>query len=705
MLSVAAVLSAAERPVLLPEPRQCLWGAPGEIFAFADSSDHAATLVAAPEVPEELVRLVASELEEYLGVRMSRTAGSSSEVPALQLSLDARLCDGRPEAYRLSVTPKAIELAGRDERGLVNGLMTILQLAEKSSSDGCIQLPVVEILDWPTMAQRSYFFELNGNGDVGGQYSYEWLRRCIRRLCAYYKCNLVGLGEAGSGCFPLKRFPYLQWLPRGLSEAQLRELIAEARKYRMEPYPVVELFGHAEGLFLNHNQVQTDAFGTIDLPGGGKVFEFAETDAKGNIGNAVCLSSPVLRDVARDVFDSVCELFGTPEYFHIGMDEAMPVGTCPRCRGRNTAELFAEYLNWCHAELKARGVKHVMMWSDELLDHQQFPNAPANSNLNRKVNWFGTEREANYVTHPALDQLTREMLIVYWDYSGKAPEPIPHFQEKGFTVWAAPWKDERATLATIRDAQRFGCSGMIGTAWTFSYWRGAVTTVSAEVAWQGAGTLREFDRTTRLHLDMLPPRPSEFHRTVVHPLELPGNASCQELFKKAGVKCPKPLPKEWPVGKVDYRLDGTLLGIATPDADARLELPELAVLPVHDRAVGMAFLQSALRCPVTGEGVPAEMTVCYEDGTRTVIPLKNGVNLGSIQEPSPDNDLIRMAYGWTTDARLVEWPAGRLPLQLQSWEWRNPFPEKRIDHLEWRMAPDTGKAFLLFAVSLVQGMP
>jgi hypothetical protein len=685
----------SEHAILVPEPQE--YQAMIGCFSYPDSI----TIKATDADAEYVANVLAEELTEYFGLKA--TVGSKG---AVSLAIDNKVCGGRAEAYTLEITPKSIKIVGRDRRGLTWGVMTLLQLSRKSLEDMRIHVDCATISDWPKLEYRGYFFELNCNDAWGGQSSFEWLKRCIRRFCVYYKCNMVGLGESGAGCFPLKKHEFTQW-KRGLTAEQIKELVAEAKHYGIDPFPVVEVFGHAEGLILKHEPGDTGDIHVLDV-NGEKILEIAELDQVGKRGNSLCLSNPKTREVVADVFDSVYELFDHPKFFHIGMDEAVPVGTCPECRKRNTAELYAEYLTWCHDYLKNKGAENIMMWADTLLDHQQFPNAPANSNVQKEIDFFGTPKTFSYITHPALNRIPKDMIMIHWDYSGKTMEPVDYLQSNGFQVWGATFQGTDDAYRVGRTLAEKNCKGWLGTTWTFSWWRGAASLAGAEAAWSPSKAIRDFDRETRLHLDMLPPRPSEFNRTISRPMALNGNAKRAAVFAGAGVDQRNDRTGGFPegkltIGKVDYQIDDSVLGVAAPESAAKLGLPKTATLLIKDKAVGIAFLQAGFCYSILMDNQIGTMTAVYNDGSRVDARIRNGMNMGVIQFHDPIDPVAKPAFGWATDARLYEL---RSPwnwnLKLQSWEWMNPCPEKVIDHLEWKMEKNCkNEAYAIFAASLI----
>ena len=81
-----------------------------------------------------------------------------------------------------------------------------------------------------------------------------------------------------------------------------------------------------------------------------------------------CPLHPEVHKVVFDVVDELCDVFET-DAFHAGMDEVFYIGMpeCPRCNGRDKAELFAGEVTLLRNHLAGKG-RQLMIWGDRLLD-------------------------------------------------------------------------------------------------------------------------------------------------------------------------------------------------------------------------------------------------------------------------------------------------------------------------------------------------
>ena len=131
---------------------------------------------------------------------------------------------------------------------------------------------------------------------------------------------------------------------------------------------------------------------------------------------------------------------------------------CPRCKGKNKAELFAGEVQAIHDHL-ARKKRTLWIWGDRLLDD--------------KTAKAGGPWEADQSgTHPAIDKVSKDIVICDWHY-GAVPATASHFAGKGFAVISSPWRNSDVALQQlkmIRQGRRNPESGarflgMLQTTW------------------------------------------------------------------------------------------------------------------------------------------------------------------------------------------------------------------------------------------------
>ncbi|MBS1872548.1 MAG: family 20 glycosylhydrolase [Acidobacteria bacterium] len=237
-----------------------------------------------------------------------------------------------------------------------------------------------------------------------------------------------------------------------LSLDQVRELAAACRAANVRLIPMINLLGHQSwakttfGLLRSHP-------------------EFDETEGKypdnqGIYCRSYCPLHPRLHAVLFDLIDELVDAAGA-DAFHAGMDEVFLLGEadCPRCRGKNRAELFAGEVQAVHDHLAARG-KEMWMWGDRFIDGVE-------TGIGK---WEASENQ----TEPALRLIPKDVVITDWHYEQAHPTAA-HFALSGFRVVSSPWRKTSvalAQLAQIRDVRAHSTAknrdrmlGMLHTTW------------------------------------------------------------------------------------------------------------------------------------------------------------------------------------------------------------------------------------------------
>ena len=214
--------------------------------------------------------------------------------------------------------------------------------------------------------------------------------------------------------------------PSALGKAEVQQIAKACRDTGIELIPQFNCLGH-----------QSWAARTGKLLT--KHPEFDETPGKypGNKGIYCRSYCPLHPEVHKVLFDLIDELARACEAkaFHVGMDEVFILADpdCPRCKGKDPAELFAGEVRTLHAHLKERG-RRMWMWGDRFIDG--------------KATGIGQWEAATNRTYPAVDHVPTDIVICDWHYS-KAYETPRYFAEKGFDVVACPWRNADVAMAEL----------------------------------------------------------------------------------------------------------------------------------------------------------------------------------------------------------------------------------------------------------------
>lgn len=167
--------------------------------------------------------------------------------------------------------------------------------------------------------------------------------------------------------------------------------------------------------------------------------EFDETpgkypDNKDIYCRSYCPLHPEIHAVLFDLIDELADACRA-DAFHIGMDEVFLLGEddCPRCRGRNKAELFAGEVQAIRDHLAKSG-RTTWMWGDRFIDGG--------------VTGLGKWEAAINDTEPAIRMVPKDIVICDWHYDS-VPPTASHFAIAGFSVVSSAWRRPRVALGQL----------------------------------------------------------------------------------------------------------------------------------------------------------------------------------------------------------------------------------------------------------------
>jgi len=227
-----------------------------------------------------------------------------------------------------------------------------------------------------------------------------------------------------------------------LTRRKAGELAAACRAAGIRPIPQLNCLGHQS--WREHTAPLLTKYPQFDETPG----QFPQN--KGIYCRSWCPLHPEVNAVVFALMDDIIDAFSA-DAFHVGMDEVFLIASehCPRCRGKDPAELFARAVNDYHGHLVARRKLEMLMWGDRLLD--------------AKTTGYGKWEAADNGTHGAIDRVPKDIIICDWHYGKRQEYPsIPLFLEKGFRVWPAGWDKVDATEALLDFALKHRNPRMLG---------------------------------------------------------------------------------------------------------------------------------------------------------------------------------------------------------------------------------------------------
>ena len=247
-----------------------------------------------------------------------------------------------------------------------------------------------------------------------------------------------------------------------LSKEDVKKIVKACQEGGIRIIPQINLLGH-QSWFQNIGELLTAYPEFNETP-------WVPTDGSRDLKwpneyGLYCLSycplHPEVHDVVFDVVDEIVEVFEA-DAFHAGMDEVFYLGDdkCPRCSGRDKAELFAGEVTTIHDHLALNDVE-LWIWGDRLIDG--------------KTTGIGLWEASYNNTHRAIDMIPKDVVINDWHY--ERPDPTAAmFALKGFRVITCPWGNAESAKVQLRQMVNFreGATkatkdnfyGMMQTVWT-----------------------------------------------------------------------------------------------------------------------------------------------------------------------------------------------------------------------------------------------
>jgi hypothetical protein len=218
-----------------------------------------------------------------------------------------------------------------------------------------------------------------------------------------------------------------------LTEQDVKKLVSTARANGIRLIPQINLLGHQSWASTVNNLLREypefDETPWISMP---EKYEWPNED--GLYCKSYCPLHPEVHKVVFALIDEIVEAFET-DAFHAGMDEVFYIGEdkCPRCGGKNKAELFAGEVTAIRDHLTGSN-RELWIWGDRLLDG-------VSTGMGM---WEASENN----TYGATDLISKDVVICDWHYE-KAEPSADFFARKGFRVITCPWNKPEVTRAQL----------------------------------------------------------------------------------------------------------------------------------------------------------------------------------------------------------------------------------------------------------------
>ncbi len=667
-------LTGATAPPIFPPPRELNLG--GGTLPLNET-----TLVLLPQqatlADVSLARFLTAELSERhgLALRTRRVNALPQRGPFILMGTLANplvaayakqrgLSTSAAEGYALDANANAVVVAGSDDRGAFYGLQSLRQLIRGSGAKTSVA--IARVRDWPVKPFRGIKLYLPGRENLG------YFKRFVRDFMALYKFNTVIVELNAAMRFD--RHPELNagWIEFGkdmnytrrerswgpgrqfqdsanadtgdfgvLEKAEVADLVRYAREHHIEVMPEIPSLTHSYYLLTRHR-------------------EFAEIqDAEWP--DTYCPSEPKVYDLVFDVLDEFIDVM-KPRTVHVGHDEwRMPVGACPRCKGKDPTELFAQDLNKIYAHLKQKGVR-TAIWGDHLIEPLR----------GKKVKQVPNPQGTPYVMPGALSSeqaktlIPKDILMFNWFWDTKREEGLHEGLGEANETMLSEWGFQQVFGNFRPDFQDFdrraARAGVLGGA--PSSWAATnELNFGKDLMWEYLGCANLLWSTSRPDLGAL--------SSTVQGL-LPG-------IRRRLSAVPLPSDDE-PVKPVDLGLAG-----------GRVVRPGAASIPIGADVSSLVFLHA---CDRPGRNASAHSAtwnfadtaellgwyeVIYDDGLVQSVPLRYGVNI--------------LESGWAKGhaVKALAYEAEAVPRgndTFFAYEWINPRFGKPVKEVRLRAASE-----------------
>lgn len=204
-----------------------------------------------------------------------------------------------------------------------------------------------------------------------------------------------------------------------INKDDIKKILSVCKLHNIKLIPLFQCLSH-----------QSVNFGGVAWPLLAKNPEFCETpqfingaDWPDLYCHSWCASNDKIYDYIFPMLDEVISVFET-DVVHIGIDEVFEIGedSCPRCKGKNKAELFANTVKKIYDHLSEQGIE-TMMWGDRLLDAEKLG-----------YNMWEADKFGIYPAFDMKDKISRDIIITDWHYDmhSHGYPSVEQFMKEGF---------------------------------------------------------------------------------------------------------------------------------------------------------------------------------------------------------------------------------------------------------------------------------
>ncbi len=224
-----------------------------------------------------------------------------------------------------------------------------------------------------------------------------------------------------------------------LSKSDVKKLVKVCRKHNIRLVPLIDLLGH-QSYRINLGRLLQTYPKFDETPGVQMPTEYKWPNPDGLAMKSYCPLHPEVHKVVFDLVDELMDVFEA-DWFHAGMDEVFYIGhdQCPRCKGRDKAQLFADEVRRIHDHLAQKNYR-MMIWGDRLINGVSTGTGAWEGSMN--------------LTYRAIDMIPKDVFICDWHYERADLTPVI-FAYNELDVAICPWKKSDIARIQFNDMLRF----------------------------------------------------------------------------------------------------------------------------------------------------------------------------------------------------------------------------------------------------------
>ncbi len=354
------------------------------------------------------------------------------------------------EEYAISIRESGIAIVGKDNRGLIEGYMTLLDMIE-CDDDGAF-ISCCDIKEHPLIKRRMIHFCLFPETEL-------WQLEKFIRLCGALKYSHIIIEFWGTLKYDVMK--ELSW-NTGFTKDEIRPLVCLANDLGMEIVPMFNHWGHASASRVRHGKhVVLDQNPTLQ--------SYFSDD-----GWCWDISKKKVRNLLSSIRNELISVCGSGELFHVGCDEAYNFEYT-----EENVSVLCDFLNEISESLKKFG-RRAIVWGDMFV---------ANRDWKNKENIYTAACPSINIENSIRNHLSRDLIIADWQYEcNKVPvETSIGFKTDGFDVLLCPWdRSAQESMSCTDTVKVYNLFGVIHTTWhTLSVGMPYITRV-ALASWENA---------------------------------------------------------------------------------------------------------------------------------------------------------------------------------------------------------------------------